>query len=148
VPVKPAHISHLTEEEYRERVDQINVTRDWLKTSMQKSLILTRELAGRRRKQDIARQPPVVKNKDSQKLAQVIEEAQNYLRGMSIDMDRQVIEEAEGLDGMKVQSVSGHRRTGSAASKLALNGASLEPVMAILDEAAAMAARMRNEAGQ
>ena len=148
MPVKPAHISHLTEEEYRERVDQINVTRDWLKTSMQKSLILTRELAGRRRKQDIARQPPVVKNKDSQKLAQVIEEAQNYLRGMSIDMDRQVIEDADGPDGKNGEGVSGHKRTGSAASKLALNGASFEPVIAILDEAAAMAARMRNEAGQ
>ena len=124
------------------------MTRGWLKTSMQKSLILTRELAARRRKQDIARQPPVVKNKDSQKLKQVIEEAQNYLRGMSIEMDRQVIEESDGLDGKKVEGASGHRRTGSAASKLALNGASLEPVMAILDEAAAMAARMRNEAGQ
>jgi len=148
VPIKPAHISHLTEEEYRERVDQINMTRDWLKTSMQKSLTLTRELAARRRKKDTARQPPVVKNKDSQKLAQVIEEAQNYLRGMSIDMDRQVIEEADGLNGMKLEGVSGHKRTGSAASKLALSGASFEPVIAILDEAAAMAARMRNEADQ
>lgn len=122
------------------------MTRDWLKTSMQKSLILTRELAARRRKQDIARQPPVVKNKDSQKLAQVIEEAQNYLRGMSIDMDRQVIEEADGRGASNEEGVSGHKRTGSSASKLALNGASFEPVMAILDEAAAMAARMRNEA--
>jgi len=148
VPTKPAHITHLTEEEYRQRVGQINMTRDWLKASMQKSLVLTRELAAGRRKQDIVRQPPVVKNKDPQKLAQVIEEAQNYLRGLSIDIDRQVIEEADSLDGKNGAGVSGHKRTASAASKLALNGASFEPVMAILDEAAAMAARMRNVAEQ
>jgi len=120
------------------------MTRDWLKTSMQKSLLLTRELAARRRKQDIAKQPPVVKNKDSQKLAQVIEEAQNYLRVMSIDIDRQVIEDSDGLDGKNGEGVSGHKRTASAASKLALNGASLEPVIAMLGEAAAIAARTRN----
>jgi len=109
-------------------------------------LILTRELAARRRKQDTARQPPVVKNKDSQELAQRIEEAQSKLRGLSIDMDGQVIEEdADDLDDKQAGSVSKHKRTGSAASRLALNGASLEPIMAILDEVAVMAARLRNE---
>jgi hypothetical protein len=142
MPTKPAHINHLTEEEYRERVGQINMTRDWLKISMQKSLILTRELAARRRKQDLAKQPPVVKNKESQELVRLLDDAQNYLRGRSIDWDRKAID-GDILDGNIEESTSGHKRAGSAASKLALTGASLEPVIAILGD---VAARIRNQA--